>query len=163
MNTAANFIKRRKTTNSIAKTIGRCVTVSLMLAGSAHAQTDMDAKKLAAVTQMYAQDIQNDGLGKPVLHQFASESLSAAFKREQDYFDKKQMICGTGYDVLWESQDPDYAQDKTIAMHGDLVAVTLAHGDTVQYKMVCDEKCAVDDVIMSDGKSLKNYLNNSCQ
>lgn len=142
------------------------VVMSALPLTMAHAATSTDsAKKLATITKMYQQDISNEGLGKPVLMQYGNSELQAALKLEQQYFDKNEMICGTGHDVLWESQDPNYEQDKKISVHSDgLVNVTLAQGETVRYKMACDAtKCMVADVIMADNKSLKDFLNKSCR
>lgn len=131
----------------------------------AHAATSTDSAKLATITQMYKQDISNEGLGEPILMQYGSPELQAALKLEQQYFDKYEMVCGTGHDVLWESQDPNYEQDKQISVHSDgLVDVRLAQGKTVRYKMACDATtCMVADVIMADNKSLKDFLNKSCR
>lgn len=141
------------------------VVMSALPLTMAHAATSTDHAKLATITKMYQQDISNEGLGKPVLMQYGSSELKAALKLEQQYFDKNEMICGTGHDVLWESQDPNYEQDKQISVHSDgLVNVTLAQGETVRYKMACDAtKCMVADVIMADNTSLKDFLNKSCR
>ena len=89
---------------------------------------------------------------------------------EQDYFDKEQISCHIGYDVLWSSQDPDYTQDKTFSMMtSGLVQVNLAQGDNVHsdvyYELVCDESvCQIADVILyNDGASLREHLIKSCR
>ncbi|WP_321156179.1 hypothetical protein [Psychrobacter sp. LV10R520-6] len=84
---------------------------------------------------------------------------------ERDYFDKEQMSCHIGYDVLWNSQDPGYEQDKQFSMTTQgLVEVSLAHGSKVYYDLFCDDAdCQVTDVILDDeGSSLKDYLMEAC-
>ena len=130
-------------------------------------QADKKAQKIATIQKMYQQDIDNEGQDYPVvLQQYASRDLQAAMKLEQAYFDKEQMPCNVGYDVLWDSQDPDYTQDKkfSITKQG-LVRVNLAQGSTVDYELACDDKeCLVHDVIVDkNGTSLKKYLNEACQ
>ena len=130
-------------------------------------QADKKAQKIATIQKMYQQDIDNEGQDYPVvLQQYASKDLQAAMQLERDYFDKEQMPCNVGYDVLWDSQDPDYTQDKkfSITKQG-LVRVNLAQGSTVDYELACDDKeCLVHDVIVDkNGTSLKKYLNEACQ
>lgn len=76
------------------------------------------------------------------------------------------MSCHVGYDVLWNSQDPDYQQDKQFAITDKgLVKVSLAQGDDVYYDLTCDNKnCQVADVILTDqGKSLREHLLKACR
>lgn len=83
------------------------------------------------------------------------------------------MSCHIGYDVLWSSQDPDYAQDKQFSVTTKgLVQVSLAQGDNVYYELSCDSidnkaACYVTDVTFvtldEDGTSLREYLQNSCR
>lgn len=129
------------------------------------------AMKITTITKMYEQDISNEGMDNPVvLQQYASPDLQAAMQLERDYFDKEQMSCHIGYDVLWNSQDPDYAQDKQFSMtEQGLVKVSLAHDSNVYYDVACDgnresAECKVADVILDeDGASLKNYLLETCR
>ena len=130
-------------------------------------QANKKAQKITTITKMYQQDIDNEGQDSPVvLEQYASKDLQAAMKLEQDYFDKTQMSCHIGYDVLWDSQDPDYTQDKkfTVTKQG-LVQVNLAQGSVINYELACDDKeCLVHDVIVDkEGTSLKEYLKKECQ
>ena len=121
--------------------------------------------KIDTIVKMYEQDIDNEGMDYPVvLQQYASPELQAAMQLEQDYFDKEQMSCHIGYDVLWNSQDPDYAQDKQFAVTDDgLVKVSLAQGGDIYYKLACkDTRCQVADVILDD-KSFKEYLLKVCR
>lgn len=128
------------------------------------------AIKMTTITKMYEQDISNEGMDNPVvLQQYASPDLQAAMQLEQDYFDREQMSCHIGYDVLWNSQDPDYAQDKQFSMtEQGLVKVSLMHDSNVYYDVACDgdngsTDCKVADVILDeDGASLKNYLLERC-
>lgn len=151
-------------------------TLGIMAIGSATAtiakpnQTN-SAQKIATIAKMYEQDVNNEGTDNPVvLQQYANAKLQAAMQLEQDYFEKEQMSCHIGYDVLWDSQDPDYAQDKQFSTTDKgLVQVSLAQGSQVYYDLTCDgmdkeAKCQVADVILNeDGESLKEYLLKTCR
>ncbi len=129
------------------------------------------ALKIETIAKMYEQDSHNQGQDYPsTLQQYANPELQAAMQLEQDYFDKEQVSCHIGYDVLWSSQDPDYTQDKTFSVTTNgLVQVNLAQGDDiyneVYYELACDESvCQIADVILdSDGTSLREHLMNSCR
>lgn len=124
------------------------------------------AIKIATISNMYQQDVSNQGMDNPVvLQQYADPDLQAAMQIEQDYFDREQISCHVDYDVLWDSQDPDYTQDKQFSMTDQgLVQVSLAHGSNVYYELSCngtddDANCRVADVILDeDGKSLRKHL-----
>ena len=129
------------------------------------------AIKIATISNMYQQDVNNQGMDNPVvLQQYADPDLQAAMQIEQDYFDREQISCHVDYDVLWDSQDPDYAQDKQFSMTDQgLVQVSLAHGSNVYYELSCngtgdDANCRVADVILDeDGKSLRKHLLETCR
>lgn len=129
------------------------------------------AIKIATISNMYQQDVSNQGVDNPVvLQQYADPDLQAAMQIEQDYFDREQISCHVDYDVLWDSQDPDYAQDKQFSMTDQgLVQVSLAHGSNVYYELSCngtgdDADCRVVDVILDeDGKSLRKHLLETCR
>lgn len=129
------------------------------------------AIKIATISNMYQQDVSNQGMDNPVvLQQYADPDLQAAMQIEQDYFDREKISCHVDYDVLWDSQDPDYAQDKQFSMTDQgLVQVSLAHGSNVYYELSCngtddDANCRVADVILGeDGKSLRKHLLETCR
>ncbi len=129
------------------------------------------AIKIATISNMYQQDVSNQGMDNPVvLQQYADPDLQAAMQIEQDYFDREQISCHVDYDVLWDSQDPDYAQDKQFSMTDQgLVQVSLAHGSNVYYELSCNgtddnANCRVADVILGeDGKSLRKHLLETCR
>ena len=129
------------------------------------------AIKITTISNMYQQDVSNQGMDNPVvLQQYADPDLQAAMQIEQDYFDREQISCHVDYDVLWDSQDPDYAQDKQFSMTDQgLVQVSLAHGSNVYYELSCngtgdDADCRVADVILDeDGKSLRKHLLETCR
>ncbi|MGP4716842.1 hypothetical protein ACTXGL_09420 [Psychrobacter sp. T6-6] len=148
--------------------------IGLTTVGSAIADvTQIDdtkaAMKIAAITKMYKQDIDDEGMSNPtVLQQYADDDLQAAIQLEQDYFDKHQMSCNVDYDVLWNSQDPDYRQDKKFSVTDKgLVHVSLAQGSDIYYELSCDDKnanCQVADVILNkDGDTLRNHLLETCR
>lgn len=130
------------------------------------APMEQPAKKVATITTMYAQDVRNQGMDYPVvLQQYADKDLQAAIQLEQDFFDKEGMSCHIGHDVLWDSQDPDYAQQKQFSVTDtDLVQVSLSQGSVIYYDLSCqDTSCQVTDVLFSDGASFKRYLLENCQ
>lgn len=126
-----------------------------------------NAMKVATIEKMYQQDAHSQGQDHPTaLQQYSTQKLQAAMQLEQDYFDKEEMSCNVGYDVLWDSQDPDYAQDKQFSVtEQGLVQVSLAQGSDVYYDLSCDDSsCQVIDVILDDdGTSLKDYLIEACR
>ncbi|WP_227514033.1 hypothetical protein [Psychrobacter sp. P11G5] len=129
------------------------------------------AMKVNTIAKMYQQDVNNQGQDYPVvLQQYGSQELQEAMQLEQDYFDKEQVSCHIGYDVLWSSQDPDYAQDKKFSVTTTgLVQVSLAQGNDVYYELSCDSidnkaACQVADVILDeDGTSLREHLLKNCR
>ncbi|MCD1279616.1 MAG: hypothetical protein J7J29_04595 [Psychrobacter sp.] len=125
------------------------------------------AMKIATVTKMYEQDISTEGMDNPVvLQQYANQDLQSAMQLEQDYFDENQLSCNIDYDVLWDSQDPDYTQDKKFSMTNQgLVQVSLAQGSNIYYDLSCDgDGCQVADVILDEnGKSLRQHFLESCR
>lgn len=142
------------------------VTNSANTAELSAAFEDEKPLKIAAIQAMYEQDISHQGMDYPVvLQQYANQDLQAAMQLEQDYFDKEQMSCHIGHDVLWDSQDPDYAQQKQFSMTAaGWVQVSLAQGSLVYYDLTCeDTHCTVADVILEDGSSFKNYLIENCR
>ncbi|WP_367103174.1 hypothetical protein [uncultured Psychrobacter sp.] len=133
--------------------------------------TKVSAIKVDTIAKMYQQDVNNQGQDYPVvLQQYGSPELQAAMQLEQDYFDKEQMSCHIGYDVLWSSQDPDYGQDKQFSVTSKgLVQVSLAQDNDVYYELSCDRTddkavCQVTDVILDeDGTSLQEHLLKNCR
>lgn len=128
--------------------------------------------KIATISQMYQQDIESEGFSDiPVLVAYGTSELQAALKLEQDYYEREQMSCSIGHDVLWDSQDPDYLQEKQITMTDDgLVNVSLAQGSNIYYELTCantndtvNMSCDVNDVVLAEDVSLKDYLNDSCR
>ena len=127
--------------------------------------------KIATITKMYQQDIDDQGMSNPaVLQQYANADLQAAMQLAQNYFDKNQMSCNLDYDVLWDSQDPDYTQDKNFSMtEQGLVQVSLAQGSDIYYDLSCssdDERsdCQISDVILDqDGSTLRKHLLETCR
>ena len=133
----------------------------------------MDTAKIATISQMYEQDISVEGFSeKPVLLEYSTADLQAAFVLEQAYFDREQISCNIGHDILWDSQDPDYSQDKQFAMtEQGLVKVSLAQGSDIYYELACssiDEKaeCKIADVMLDEdiygSPTLKSYLIKNC-
>ncbi|ERL54622.1 hypothetical protein [Psychrobacter aquaticus] len=151
-------------------TMGLVATYPVMADSIAPAPT-MTAMKIATITKMYQQDIDNEGMDNPtVLQQYANTELQAAMQAERDYFDQTQMSCHVGYDVLWNSQDPDYEQDKQFAVtEQGLVQVSLAKGSQIYYELSCSDSdgkadCQVADVILdNDGRSLRKHLLETCR
>ena len=159
------------------KSLTLLLTIGLMPVGHAIAdvskvdqkQNAMADIKIATITKMYQQDIDDQGMSHPVvLQQYADADLQAAMQLEQAYFDKTQTSCNIDYDVLWNSQDPDYTQDKKFSITAQgLVQVSLAQGSDVYYELSCDNNdktCQVADVVLDqDGKTLRKHLLETCR
>ncbi|MDN3453132.1 MULTISPECIES: hypothetical protein [unclassified Psychrobacter] len=160
------------------KSLTLLLTIGLMTVGNATAdvskvdqkQNAMANIKIATITKMYQQDIDDQGMSNPVvLQQYADTDLKAAMQLEQAYFDKNQMSCNIDYDVLWNSQDPNYTQDKKFSItEQGLVQVSLAQGSDIYYELSCDDSdnaaCQVADVILDkDGKTLRKHLLKACR
>ena len=160
------------------KSLTLLLTIGLMTVGNAIAAAvtnenqRLAAMKVATITKMYQQDIDDQGMSNPmVLQQYADTDLKAAMQLEQAYFDKNQMSCNIDYDVLWNSQDPNYTQDKKISMtEQGLIQVSLAQGSDIYYELSCDDSnkdnaaCQVADVILDkDGKTLRKHLLENCR
>ena len=147
------------------------IATNFAIADIAESTQTYAAIKIATISNMYQQDVSNQGVDNPVvLQQYADPDLQAAMQIEQDYFDREQISCHVDYDVLWDSQDPDYTQDKQFSMTDQgLVQVSLAHGSNVYYELSCngtddDANCRVADVILDeDGKSLRKHLLETCR
>jgi len=159
------------------KSLTLLLTIGLMPVGHAIAdvskvdqkQNAMADIKIATITKMYQQDIDDQGMSNPVvLQQYADADLQAAMQLEQAYFDKTQTSCNIDYDVLWNSQDPDYTQDKKFSITDQgLVQVSLAQGSDIYYELSCDDNdktCQVADVVLDqDGKTLRKHLLETCR
>ena len=159
------------------KSLTLLLTIGLMPVGHAIAdvskvdqkQNAMADMKIATITKMYQQDIDDQGMSHPVvLQQYADADLQAAMQLEQAYFDKTQTSCNIDYDVLWSSQDPDYTQDKKFSITAQgLVQVSLAQGSDIYYELSCDDNdktCQVADVVLDqDGKTLRKHLLETCR
>jgi len=159
------------------KSLTLLLTMGLMTVGNAIADvSEVDQKqnamadiKIATITKMYQQDIDDQGMSHPVvLQQYADADLQAAMQLEQAYFDKTQMSCNIDYDVLWSSQDPDYTQDKKLSITDQgLVQVSLAQGSDIYYELSCDDNdktCQVSDVVLDqDGKTLRQHFLETCR
>jgi len=143
------------------------VAISPVAANVTESSQALAVMKIAAVTKMYQQDVDNEGMNNPViLEQYANPDLQAAIQLTHDYFDKHQMSCNVDYDVLWDSQDPDYTQDKKFSINDKgFVQVSLAQGSDIYYDLSCDEtECQVADVILDEnGKSLRQHFLESCR
>ncbi|MGP9558041.1 hypothetical protein [Psychrobacter sp. AOP7-A1-24] len=123
------------------KSLTLLLTITLMTIGNAIAdvskvdqqQSNIADIKIATITRMYQQDIDDQGMSNSiVLRQYADADLQATMQLQQAYFDKTQTSCNIDYDVLWNSQDPDYTQDKKFSItEQDLVRVNLAQGGDI--------------------------------
>lgn len=143
------------------------LAVRMAPAAAANIEADSskwDSLKMTTITEMYTKDAANQYAQTPTLMSYADQNLQQAMILEQSYFDQHEMICGTGHDVMWDSQDPDYGQDKQISINAEgLVQVHLAQGSDIYYKLTCaDDTCQVADVIINDNQSLKDFLNTNC-
>ncbi|MBU5615657.1 hypothetical protein KPY62_00780 [Psychrobacter sp. TAE2020] len=145
--------------------IGTGIAVNA-IANDVELQQRLTAMKVATIEKMYQQDVSTEGMDNPiVLQQYSNPELKAAFQLADDYFDREQLNCGIDYDVLWDSQDPDYSQNKQFAVtEQGLVKVSLAQGSNIYYELSCDDSvCKIADVVLVKNISLKAHLLQSCQ
>ena len=123
--------------------------------------------KTALIAKMYQQDMDEQGMSQPpILQQYANDDLLHIMQLEQVYFEKHQASCNLDYDVLWNSQDPDYTQDKKFSMTDKgLVQVSLAQGSNIYYDLTCNDKdCQIADVSLNeDGGTLSKHLLETCR
>ena len=103
--------------------------------------------------------------GMEVIELFADESLQRAFNLASSY----EYICGYDYDVLWQSQDPEYQRNIHFTQIGsDQIRVNLAKAQwhkasSVGYKMNCQNGvCKINDIVDEYG-SLKARIQQQCR
>ncbi len=117
--------------------------------------------KIAIISQMYEQDASVEGLSEtPILIEYGTLELQDAFTLEQDYYDRTQMNCNVGFDILWDSQDPDYAQDKQITMTDTgLVKVSSHAGCRPTHLQYQGNVYSVSDTNLSEYPDLNEATN----
>ncbi|WP_314885485.1 hypothetical protein [Psychrobacter immobilis] len=77
------------------------ITTNSAIADIAESTQTYAAIKIATISNMYQQDVNNQGMDNPVvLQQYADPDLQAAMQIEQDYFDREQISCHVDYDIL---------------------------------------------------------------
>ena len=123
-----------------------------------------DSLAVKTVKEMYNLGARYDK-GMEVIELFADEGLTQAFNLQQSSED----LCGNEYDVMWQSQDPEYKRKLTFStVATNQIKVNLGAGQwhkpqSVNYKLTCKSGvCKVSDVVDSEG-SLKNRINKECK
>ncbi|MBP6345671.1 MAG: hypothetical protein KA346_07150 [Neisseriaceae bacterium] len=146
------------------KRIGWLGVLLLMMGGGAWANDQSEAK-LTAIKKMYQQDLKKQN-GLATLAHFAGADLKKALKKQDAFGAKYGELCGLDYDVLWQSQDPDYAEPLQYALtRKGQVTVSIGRPEQAQvtYALNCEaDRCQITDVF-SNGGSVVKMINRTCR
>lgn len=120
-----------------------------------------DQTKINTVKAMYQQDM-NSLNGLATLTRFAGGGLQKALKKQQAYARRQGELCGFDYDLLWQSQDPDYAEPLQYAVNQQgQVHVKIGREAAVTYALACEGgRCKITDVFSGD--SVVELINQDC-
>lgn len=104
--------------------------------------------------------------GTEIIELYQDESLEKAFRFMQDY---EGEMCGYHYDMMWQSNDPNYNRKLIFTKVGtnevkvDLGKAQFYDPSWVIYKLNCKgNSCKINDVIDESG-SLKQRIYKECR
>lgn len=119
--------------------------------------------KLTIIQEMYAISSEQELGSEVLLERYSSEVFKQALALERKVAESG-MICGSGGDVMWQSQDTDFQEAVTFAIDAeDRVVVQLSDRDTLSYVLTCEkDTCLIED-IYDFGGSVKEMLLADCQ
>lgn len=143
------------------KAIASVLTLFLMMNSQTWAK-DVNQAKIKTIKAMYQQDIKAQN-GIATLTQFSGGGLQKALKKQQKFGERSGELCGFDYDILWQSQDPDYGINiqYATAPNGH-IKVNLGHEGSVAYVLACEgQSCKITDVI--SGGSVVKMINQACK
>lgn len=122
-----------------------------------------DSPKLTTIQSLYALSTEKELGSEVLLERYSSESFKQALALERQVAETG-MVCGSGGDIMWQSQDTDFQEAVTFALDAeDRVVVQLSDRDTLSYVLTCDEdRCLIED-IYDFGGSVKEMLLADCQ
>ena len=149
---------------SIRRLTSLLLLVFLPLALSMAAdKTPTDSPKLTTVQSLYALSTEKQLGSEVLLERYSSESFKQALALERQVAETG-MVCGSGGDIMWQSQDTDFQEPVIFALDAeDRVVVQLSDRDTLSYVLTCEEdRCLIED-IHDFGGSVKEMLLTDCQ
>lgn len=119
-----------------------------------------DDLSIHTIKQMY--DLgQKSNMGTEIIKKYSDASLKKAF----DMHDKHDDLCGFDYDLMWQSQDPNYQRTlKFSKITPNKVKVTLEKDQwdtlkTITYILNChDQTCSISDIYDQAGSVKRNIL-----
>jgi len=119
--------------------------------------------KLTTIKAMYNASSEQELGSEVLLADYSSEALKQALALERQMAETG-MVCGSGGDIMWQSQDTDFQEPVTFAVDTeDRVVVQLSDRDTLSYVLTCvEERCLIED-IYDFGGSVKEMLLADCQ
>ena len=122
-----------------------------------------DSPKLTTIQSLYTLSTEKELGSEVLLERYSSESFKQALALERQVVETG-MVCGSGGDIMWQSQDTDFQEAVTFALDTeDRVVVQLSDRDTLSYVLSCEaEHCLIED-IYDFGGSVKEMLLTDCQ
>ena len=136
------------------------VLLPMFVAPCAFADTS-NALKLNTVKAMYQHDAKVRA-GNETLKRFAGPALKQALVRQDQYQIRMGEICGLDYDVLWQSQDPNYKAKLNYSLTPNGQVKVKIGKESVSYAVACSgNSCKITDVF-SDG-SVTKMINQECR
>lgn len=126
-------------------------------------KTPTNSPKLTTIQSLYALSTEKELGSEVLLKRYSSESFKQALALERQVAETG-MVCGSGGDIMWQSQDTDFQEAVTFALDAeDRVVVQLSDRDTLSYVLTCEEdRCLIED-IHDFGGSVKEMLLTDCQ
>lgn len=99
-----------------------------------------------------------------VLAKFSSKELRKILRQQDTFSQKRGMVCASDYDMLWQSQDPDYQEKLSYVIDSQgRVQVHIGARAKVTYPLVCHSgRCKIDDVIDHQG-SIRQRISKECR
>jgi len=149
---------------SIRRLTSLLLLVFLPLALSMAAdKTPTNSPKLTTIQSLYALSTEKQLGSEVLLERYSSESFKQALALERQVAETG-MVCGSGGDIMWQSQDTDFQEPVIFALDAeDRVVVQLSDRDTLSYVLTCEEdRCLIED-IHDFGGSVKEMLLTDCQ
>jgi hypothetical protein len=161
---AMNMKNRLSIKLSIRRLTSLLLLVFLPLALSMAAdKTPTNSPKLTTIQSLYALSTEKQLGSEVLLERYSSESFKQALALERQVAETG-MVCGSGGDIMWQSQDTDFQEPVIFALDAeDRVVVQLSDRDTLSYVLTCEEdRCLIED-IHDFGGSVKEMLLTDCQ
>ena len=138
-------------------------SVTVSMANNSPINNSTANPKLTTIQEMYAISSAQELGSEVLLERYSSEALKQALALERKVAETG-MICGSGGDVMWQSQDTDFQEAVTFAIDAeDRVVVQLSDRDTLSYVLTCEQDTCLIEDIYDFGGSVKEMLLTDCQ